>query len=208
MRMLAAVRDKQPLSDEWPIVIHCSAGCGRTGTLAAIDHVWGQLKSRDLLATQLSVYNIVAEYRKRRQSIVQTPDQYLYVYKAVLDLVKNILQGIDPSAAGDRSGVKGYNIGSSFRDSFKSFSKDQAMSLSKMMVPSIEAESIAAAASEPSGGDEEAIAETAAESAAAAATKANAPEPRYSVADFGDLSFPKRIGKPIGQRNPVGFNLV
>ena len=207
MRMLAAVREKQPLEDEWPIVIHCSAGCGRTGTLAAIDHVWGHLKSKDLLATTINVFNIVSEYRKRRQSIVQTPDQYLYVYKAVLDLVKNILQGIDPLAAGGEPGGTGYNIGSSFRDSFKTFSRDQAMSLSKMMVPSIDAESKAAAAADGSGADEEAIAETAAETAATE-TKANAPEPRYSVAEFGDLSFPKRIGKPLGERKPVGFALV
>lgn len=77
----------------------------KKGTLAAIDHIWGMLKE-DVLEAQFSVFDVVSEYRKRRQSIVQTADQYLYVYKAVLDLVKNILQGIDPLTAGAPGGQK------------------------------------------------------------------------------------------------------
>ena len=41
---------------------------------------------------------------------VQTADQYLYVYKAVLDLVKNILQGLDPLTAG-APGAQKYDVG-------------------------------------------------------------------------------------------------
>lgn len=43
MRMLKIVRETVRVK-EAPMVVHCSAGCGRTGTLAAIDDVWSQLE--------------------------------------------------------------------------------------------------------------------------------------------------------------------
>jgi len=49
----------------------CSAGCGRTGTLLAIDYVWNLLKS-NTLSDEISVLSILVEMRKQRQSLVQT----------------------------------------------------------------------------------------------------------------------------------------
>ena len=43
MRMLALLRDVQP-DDAAPVIVHCSAGCGRTGSLVAIDYIWNLLK--------------------------------------------------------------------------------------------------------------------------------------------------------------------
>lgn len=42
--MVFLVRDVQS-SETTPVLVHCSAGCGRTGTICAIDFVWGLFKS-------------------------------------------------------------------------------------------------------------------------------------------------------------------
>ena len=42
--MVRLVRDTQA-SETLPVLIHCSAGCGRTGTICAIDYVWGLLRA-------------------------------------------------------------------------------------------------------------------------------------------------------------------
>lgn len=42
--MVRLVRDTQA-SETLPVLVHCSAGCGRTGTICAIDFVWGLLRA-------------------------------------------------------------------------------------------------------------------------------------------------------------------
>ncbi len=73
-----------------PIVVHCSAGCGRTGTFCTVDscidilqntgqgrHVWPE--DKDLIA------NTVAGLRSQRISMVQTLRQFVLCYEAVLE---------------------------------------------------------------------------------------------------------------------------
>ncbi len=43
LRMLSQARAVSP-ADEPPMVVHCSAGCGRTGSIIAIDLLWSLLK--------------------------------------------------------------------------------------------------------------------------------------------------------------------
>jgi tyrosine-protein phosphatase non-receptor type 12/18/22 len=42
--MVLLLRDCQA-SETCPVLVHCSAGCGRTGTICAIDYVWGLLRT-------------------------------------------------------------------------------------------------------------------------------------------------------------------
>ena len=42
--MVLLVRDVQA-AETRPVLVHCSAGCGRTGTICAIDYVWGLLRT-------------------------------------------------------------------------------------------------------------------------------------------------------------------
>jgi hypothetical protein len=53
------------------------------------------------LQAVFSVFDVVKMLRKHRQAMVQTSEQYLFVFKAILDLVRQIL---DSLLAGDVSG--------------------------------------------------------------------------------------------------------
>ncbi|EAZ62946.2 protein tyrosine phosphatase [Scheffersomyces stipitis CBS 6054] len=75
---------------EYPTAIHCSAGCGRTGTLCTIDTIINILKNNH--STELlydPVYNIVNNFRKQRISMVQNLRQYFLIYEVLLHYLNN-----------------------------------------------------------------------------------------------------------------------
>ncbi|XP_076975939.1 tyrosine-protein phosphatase non-receptor type 22 isoform X2 [Tamandua tetradactyla] len=73
--------------DSVPICIHCSAGCGRTGVICAIDYTWMLLKD-GIIPENFSIFSLIQEMRTQRPSLVQTQEQYELVYNAVLELFK------------------------------------------------------------------------------------------------------------------------
>ncbi|CAB3369447.1 Hypothetical predicted protein [Cloeon dipterum] len=91
--MVRLVRDTQA-SETLPVLVHCSAGCGRTGTICAIDYVWGLLRAGKL-TEDFSLYKLVRDMRKQRIAMVQTKDQYILVHKAVKELFQEQLRMID-----------------------------------------------------------------------------------------------------------------
>ncbi|XP_047738570.1 receptor-type tyrosine-protein phosphatase epsilon-like [Hyalella azteca] len=60
------------------IVVHCSAGVGRTGSFIA---VWNLCHLFKLHRRETSVQSVVLALRESRTKLVQTKDQYLYVNK-------------------------------------------------------------------------------------------------------------------------------
>uniref|UniRef100_A0A0R3RT44 Protein-tyrosine phosphatase n=1 Tax=Elaeophora elaphi TaxID=1147741 RepID=A0A0R3RT44_9BILA len=62
-------------------VVHCSAGVGRSGTLVAIELCLMQL----VAGNELVVPDMVAYIRQKRAQSVQTKEQYLYIFRALLD---------------------------------------------------------------------------------------------------------------------------
>uniref|UniRef100_A0A1I7V853 Protein-tyrosine phosphatase n=1 Tax=Loa loa TaxID=7209 RepID=A0A1I7V853_LOALO len=62
-------------------VVHCSAGIGRSGTLVAIELCLMQL----VAGNELVVPDMVAYIRQKRAQSVQTKEQYLYIFRALLD---------------------------------------------------------------------------------------------------------------------------
>ena len=93
LEMVRLIRDCQA-SETLPVLIHCSAGCGRTGTICAIDFIWGLLRTGKL-SEDFSLYSLVREMRKQRIAMVQTVDQYILVHRAVKELFLEQLKVID-----------------------------------------------------------------------------------------------------------------
>ncbi|XP_066559711.1 tyrosine-protein phosphatase non-receptor type 22 isoform X2 [Amia ocellicauda] len=83
--------------DDVPICVHCSAGCGRTGALCAIDYTWNLLKKGEV-PEDFSIFSLVQEMRTQRPSVVQTKEQYELVYQAIKCLFEKHLQTMSCSS--------------------------------------------------------------------------------------------------------------
>eukprot|EP00057_Strongylocentrotus_purpuratus_P014853 XP_011669327.1 PREDICTED: receptor-type tyrosine-protein phosphatase alpha [Strongylocentrotus purpuratus] len=64
-----------------PLIIHCSAGVGRTGVVISIDSVVDHAKRTRMV----DVFNFVTNIRQKRPYMVQTQEQYAFIYGAVLE---------------------------------------------------------------------------------------------------------------------------
>ncbi|XP_031421917.1 tyrosine-protein phosphatase non-receptor type 22 isoform X2 [Clupea harengus] len=93
LELLQEMRGYQE-QDNIPICIHCSAGCGRTGALCAIDYTWNLLK-RQCIPENFSIFDLVQDMRTQRPSVVQTKEQYALVYRAVRFLFEHHLEALD-----------------------------------------------------------------------------------------------------------------
>ncbi|XP_065346473.1 receptor-type tyrosine-protein phosphatase T-like [Cloeon dipterum] len=68
-----------------PILVHCSAGVGRTGTVILIDACLKMVRSRG----QLDVVSFFSQMRKQRANLVDTLEQFEFVHLVLLESILN-----------------------------------------------------------------------------------------------------------------------
>lgn len=74
------VKSKSP-PNSGPLVVHCSAGAGRTGCFIVIDIMLDMAEREGVV----DIYNCVRELRSRRVNMVQTEEQYVFIHDAILE---------------------------------------------------------------------------------------------------------------------------
>ncbi|XP_065295074.1 receptor-type tyrosine-protein phosphatase H-like [Dermacentor albipictus] len=66
-----------------PILVHCSAGVGRTGTFIALDMCLQKLQVED----EIDIFHLVLDLRECRRCMVQNEKQYTYLYHCVAAVI-------------------------------------------------------------------------------------------------------------------------
>lgn len=108
LRFLKMVRDSGAMDKSvGPVIVHCSAGIGRSGTFCLVDCVLTMLEKNsnssgggenseggddvqmDVETEEtVSVSDVLSELRSYRMGLIQTPDQLYFSYRAIIDGVK------------------------------------------------------------------------------------------------------------------------
>uniref|UniRef100_A0A5S6QYN0 protein-tyrosine-phosphatase n=1 Tax=Trichuris muris TaxID=70415 RepID=A0A5S6QYN0_TRIMR len=67
-----------------PVVVHCSAGVGRSGTFIALDQLLQSVRSADII----DVFGTVYQMRKERVWMVQSEQQYVFIHHCLLAAIE------------------------------------------------------------------------------------------------------------------------
>ncbi|CEF70958.1 FI18312p1 [Strongyloides ratti] len=67
-----------------PLVVHCSAGVGRSGSYILIDSIRKHLTKNE----NIKIYSHLQHMRRQRGKLVQTIEQYIFCHEAIKSLIK------------------------------------------------------------------------------------------------------------------------
>ena len=85
-----------------PIIVHCSAGIGRSGVWIAVDslldHLTMHTAAGSLPSAYVDMFALVRRMRQSRQGMLQTKEQYAYVLHFVATCMQKQLFGVDEKA--------------------------------------------------------------------------------------------------------------
>ncbi|XP_066592884.1 tyrosine-protein phosphatase non-receptor type 2 isoform X2 [Prorops nasuta] len=89
LRFLVDIRQSGALDQNvGPPVVHCSAGIGRSGTFCLVDACLVLIEENGI--NSVNVREVLMEMRKSRMGLIQTPDQLLFSYAAIIQGAKQL----------------------------------------------------------------------------------------------------------------------
>ncbi|XP_055887507.1 receptor-type tyrosine-protein phosphatase eta-like isoform X3 [Biomphalaria glabrata] len=80
------VRQEATPANSGPIIVHCSAGVGRTGTFIALDYFMQYIEKHSLLDS-VDVFSYVMKMRAARPRMVQAETQYIFIFDALDEVI-------------------------------------------------------------------------------------------------------------------------
>ncbi|CAI9729415.1 phosphatidylinositol phosphatase PTPRQ [Octopus vulgaris] len=86
INFVQTIRTHMPYTDTGPTLVHCSAGVGRTGTFIVIDRLLQHIQCHH----EVDIFGLILELRKHRPNMVQTEDQYVFIYQCIADHLKQM----------------------------------------------------------------------------------------------------------------------
>jgi netrin-G3 ligand len=81
--LIQRIREVHP-PDGPPLVVHCSAGVGRTGTFIVLDTMLQRMEKEDTL----NICDHILHIRQQRTKLVQAEAQYIYIHEALAEYIR------------------------------------------------------------------------------------------------------------------------
>ncbi|XP_077967374.1 receptor-type tyrosine-protein phosphatase alpha-like [Styela clava] len=120
----------EEFADDTPMIVHCSAGAGRTGTFIGYDYLLEE--GRD--TGNVDVLQCVLKMRSQRVDMIQNSDQYILLHKLILE--NYLFKNTDYNAQDiwhKFQEITGHEKRREFRDEFEKLSILEPLKCSKLI---------------------------------------------------------------------------